>query len=288
MSKLLKIGFAVLVVWVAPFCLGIGIAQTVESNRIAIAYETPKTSRHVPILDSVRRHAVLERVQTLLSPIRLPRSLLFKTAGCDGDINAWFEDGAVTVCYEYIEYVLENAASRKRPAWVSEENAIVGSLIDVFLHEGAHALFDFLKIPILGREEDAADQVAAFMLLSLGRKDTPQLVAGIVYTYLNEAGVKDFGVLKRKRLRLLNGKEQADVHSLPLQRMYNTLCLAYGADKGLFEDAVQRGALPEERAEGCAEEFAQVNRAFRQLILPHIDHNILRQVLAEDSLSIKK
>jgi hypothetical protein len=51
-------------------------------------------------------------------------------------------------------------------------------LIDVFLHEGAHALFAYLDIPLLGREEDAADQVAAYLLLSLGREDTPQLMAG--------------------------------------------------------------------------------------------------------------
>jgi len=28
---------------------------------------------------------------------------------------------------------------------------------DLFLHELGHAVFDLLKIPVLGREEDAAD-----------------------------------------------------------------------------------------------------------------------------------
>jgi hypothetical protein len=41
----------------------------------------------------------------------------------------------------------------------------------VFLHEGAHALFDQLRIPILGREKDAADQFVAFILI-LGSAST--------------------------------------------------------------------------------------------------------------------
>ena len=262
-------------------------AQVPEPNRVEIRYEEPKNAAHGPILDSIRTKAVLERVQKLFSPFRLPRPLLFRTTGCDGEVNAWFEQDAVTVCYEYIEYVLRAAADKSRPAWVSEESAISGAMIDVFLHEGAHALFDYLKIPVLGREEDAADQVAGFMLLSLGRKDTPQLVGGIVYIYLNEAGILDFNRLKRRRLMLVDGKELADAHSTPLQRMYGTLCLAYGADRPLFLAEALRSALPAERLEGCAAEFDQISRAFQQLLLPHIDREVLRRVLSDDSLSIR-
>lgn len=261
-------------------------AQTAEPGRILIEYVQPTDPKHQPILDLLRQKQVLERIQTLLSPFRLPRPLTFRTTGCDGEVNAWFEGDAVTICYEYVEYVMESAASRRRPDWVTEHHAISGALMDVFLHEGAHALFAYLDIPLLGREEDAADQVAAYMLLSLGRQDTPQLVAGIVYIYLNEAGIRDFPSLRRKRLKIVDHKHYADVHSTPLQRMSNTLCLAYGASPELFGPAIQRGALPADRAEGCADEFTQVDRAFRRLILPHIDLSALQRVLARDSLTL--
>ena len=268
------------------FCCTAAQAQTVEPNRIVIDYAMPANPAHQPIHDLLRQKAVLERIQTLLSPFRLPKPLIFRTADCDGEINAWFEGDAVTICYEYVAYVLESAASRRRPDWVSEHHAIAGALIDVLLHEGAHALFEYLDIPVLGREEDAADQIAAYMLLSLGRVDTPSLVAGIVYIYLNEAGIRDFPSLRRKRLRIVDHKHYADVHSTPLQRMFNTLCLAYGASPELFAAAVNRGALPAERAEGCGDEFKQVDKAFRRLILPHIDQSVLQQVLANDTLSL--
>lgn len=262
------------------------LAQTAEPDRIRIEYAPPTDPQHRAIYQLLKEKAVLERIQTMFSPFRLPRPLTFRTAGCDGEINAWFETDAVTICYEYIAYVLEAAASRKRPDWVSEHHAIVGPLIDVFLHEAAHALFAYLDIPLLGREEDAADQVAAFMLLSLGQEDTPELIAGITYLYLNEAGISRFPKLGRKSLKLVDHKHDADVHSTPLQRMFNTLCLAYGARPDLFAAVVSRGALPTERAAGCAEEFSQVNKAFRRLIQPHLDPEMLRRVLARDLLSL--
>ncbi len=261
-------------------------AQPAVANRILFDYVRPTDPQHQQIHDKLREKAVLERIQTMLSPFKLQRPLTFRTASCDGEINAWFEGDAVTICYEYVEYVMESASSRKRPDWVSEHHAVAGAMIDVFLHEGAHALFAYLDIPLLGREEDAADQVAAYMLLSLGRQDTPQLVAGIVYIYLNEAGIRDFPKLRRKRLKFVDYKHDADVHSTPLQRMFKTLCLAYGASPDLFAPAVKRGALPTERAEGCHEEFAQVDKAFRRLLLPHIDQDVLRGALARDTLTL--
>ncbi len=37
---------------------------------------------------------------------------------------------------------------------------LAGPLLDTILHEVAHAMFDMLRVPVLGREEEAADQVA--------------------------------------------------------------------------------------------------------------------------------
>ena len=42
-----------------------------------------------------------------------------------------------------------------------------------------------------------------------------------------------------------------DEHGTPAQRLYNLLCIAYGSDKELFADVVEKGYLPKERAE-CA------------------------------------
>ncbi len=263
-------------------------AQALQTDRILVEYRPARQPVHALLRDLLMERRVLEQVQRLLSPLRLPKPLHFLTADCDGEINAWFETDTVTICYEYIAYIGELAASRQRPDWVGERDAFAGPLIDVLLHEAGHAVFSYLGVPVFGREEDAADQFSGYMLLSLGKQQAPGLVAGITYVYLSEAGLKNFPVRKRWQLRRVDDRQHADVHSTPLQRLYSTLCLASGADPVLFQDVLKRSALPAERAEGCKEEFQQVHNAFQKLIWPHVDLQALGQVLNTDTLSLGK
>jgi hypothetical protein len=150
----------------------------------------------------------------------------------------------------------------------------------VVLHESAHALFDYLEVPILGREEDAADQIAALFLLSLPPAEAGPLIAGVAATYLDEAGYASVKHLRRKRLRLSSAQPLADVHGTPVQRLYNLMCLAYGSDPARYGAIAASGALPAERAEGCEDEYRQVMRAWTKLLLPHVDRAIAARIPA--------
>jgi len=57
------------------------------------------------------------------------------------------------------------------------------------------------------------------------------------------------------------------------------LLLAYGADATHFADLVDKGYLPKDRAKGCKREYDQVAFAFRDLIVPHLDLVLAKQVL---------
>ena len=103
----------------------------------------------------------------MLSPLRLPRRLLIKTEGCDGVSNAYYDDGAVTVCYEYLDDVWKNVPEEPTPAGVAPIDALIGPVMDVFLHEAGHAVFDMLQVPLFGREEDAADQFSVYIMLKM-------------------------------------------------------------------------------------------------------------------------
>ena len=103
-------------------------------------------------------------------------------------------------------------------------------------------------MPIFGREEDAADQFAAYALLQLSHEETQRIIiGGIAHVYAGEA--------EHQHLKL---KHYADVHSLPAQRYFNLLCMAYGADPKLFAYVVDKSLLPKERAETCDEEYQQI------------------------------
>jgi hypothetical protein len=233
-----------------------------KSNRIQISYVEPKNPAHQEIYEALKEHRVLERFKGYLSPLRLPVPLLLKTEGCDGGANAWYEESehAITVCYEYIAEVLSNAPEDIGAGGVSRQDAIVGPTIEVFLHEAGHAVFNLLKVPILGREEDAADQFAGYMMLRLDKEVAHDTITGVAFMYGNEALSQDPKL-----------KQFANVHGVAAQRFYNVLCLAYGKDPVLFADMVEKGFLPESRAEGCANEYKQVDYAFKKLVYPYID-----------------
>jgi Putative metallopeptidase len=246
-------------------------ATRAPSGQIDIAYGQPTDHRHQPLYEFLRSNHALERLQTILSPFRLPRRLVMKVEHCNGEPDAWYEEGAVTVCYEYLDEVRQSAPEETGPSGVSRVDAIVGPLMDVFLHEFSHALFDLLAVPVLGREEDAADQVAAFMMLQFQKEEARRLILGTAHIYRT-------WVLQAHEVVPI--KAFSDVHGTPAQRFYNLLCIAYGADPALFRGMVEQEHLPKERAEGCAYEYRQVAYAFRRLIGPHVDRARARKVLS--------
>jgi hypothetical protein len=231
-----------------------------QSDRIQISYDPPKNPAHEPVLRLLKERQVLEKFKEFLSPLRLPRKLRLKFEGCDGVSNAWYGHDEITVCYEYIDDIFQNAPQEATPSGVTRADAIVGPTLEVFLHEVGHAVFNYLKLPVLGREEDAADQFAAYLLLQFAKSDARRLIVGTAYSYNVDASKP---TTKKNPF--------ADEHGLPAQRFYNLLCVAYGADAKLFADLVEREYLPKERAEGCEGEYEQVKYAMTKLVGPYID-----------------
>ena len=240
-----------------------------KPNRIEISYTKPQNPAHQSIYELLKERRVLERFQSYLSPLRLPRTLLLKTEGCDGEANAWYEesDRTVTVCYEYIEELQSNMPDTTTAGGVTPQDAVVGPTMQVFLHEISHALFNLLKVPILGREEDAADQVAAYLMLHLDEDIKRPAIAGVVFMYGKEAKSEN-----------LNLEDFADEHGTSSQRLYNLLCLAYGSDPKLFGDVLEKGYLPKDRGKLCTDEYKQIDYAFAKLIRPYVDEAVRKKV----------
>jgi Putative metallopeptidase len=266
--------FRYVVILTIGVCLAISIsgpasAGPYKPKQVRVEYVLPKNPAHQPIYERLKQARALERIQKLLSPLRLPRPLVLKVSGCDGESNAWYDGSFVTVCYEYLADLLKNAPEGTLPSGITQQDAILGPLIDVFLHESGHAVFDQLKVPVLGREEDAADLFSAYIVLQSGKEDARRLILGSAYQYKADVVSPQVPLTK-----------YADEHGIPAQRFFNVLCIAYGADQKLFADVVEKGYLPKKRAEGCDLEYDQAAFAFKKLIGPYIDQNLAKKVLA--------
>jgi hypothetical protein len=270
-----------LLVAVVP-CLRADAAAGAEAKprQVRVEYVAPASPEHAAIHDALRGRRSLEQMSELLSPLRLPRPLLLKTESCGGEANAWYAVDEITICYEYLAFMLRHAPTEVSPAGVTRADFLSAMFLDVVLHEAAHAVFDMLQIPVFGREEDAADQFAAFMMLQLPRDDAGRLIGGIAHGYAAELQLRDIEDLRSRKddAPLL---QAADAHSSAAQRLFNVLCIAYGADPQYFAGIVDRGILPEARAAGCLFEFFQVAYAWRMLIQPHVDADLAQRVLSQ-------
>jgi len=241
-----------------------------KANRVSIRYVPPKNPAHQEIYTKLKQRGALEKLQKLLSPFRLPRTLRISLTGCDGEADAWYEDDDITICYEYVAELVKNMPQETTPSGIAPIDTVIGPMFEVSLHEFAHALFDILELPVFGREEDAADQVAAYSLLQFGKSESRRLIVGTAYAYNMDEKEID---------QCRSMEDYADEHGTPAQRFYNVLCIAYGADTRLFGYIVNKGFLPKTRAEYCEEEYEQVQDAVDLLIVPHIDLDLADKLM---------
>jgi hypothetical protein len=59
---------------------------------------------------------------------------------------------------------------------LTQTDSVAGPLMDVFMHEAGHALFDMLSIPVPDAK-DAADQFAALAMLQFDKQRARKLIS---------------------------------------------------------------------------------------------------------------
>ena len=252
----------------------LAVASTAAAATVKVVYADPKEARDAPLAQAMRQKQILEKAAEVVKTVRLPRTLTLKAESC-GEPNAWYDPDTdiVTFCYELVREMVQRAGSADRMG-LTQEQAVIGPFAFIVFHETAHAVFALLKVPILGREEDAADQVAAYTSLRLGDDFAEKMLRAAAFMYDQDA-----------RSRKVGEDDFADVHGLDRQRYYNVLCIAWGADPKRFAFAKELGKLPEDRAEGCADEYAQVKYAVAALIRKNVDQAEVARVKAKASRS---
>lgn len=243
------------------------VASSARGANFKVVYADPKDARDAPIAQAMREHKILEATGEILKAVRLPRVLTLKTESC-GEPNAWYdpETDVVTFCYELVREMVQRAGGADRMG-LTREQAILGPFTFIVFHETAHAVFALLRVPIFGREEDAADQVATYTALQVGDAFAERMLRAAAFMYDQDA-----------QSRKVGEDDFSDVHGLDRQRYYNVLCLAWGADPKRYAFAKEIGRLPDDRAEGCADEYAQVKYAMETLIRKNVDRAQVAQV----------
>jgi hypothetical protein len=245
-----------------------------SNGKIEFAYYPPKTLKYQATMERLKSRQVLELLSQFLAPLRLPHKLFLVTIECGENPSPRYvpEQWAILLCYEFSDILDKVAPKPGKPSQgFTHDEVVVGSYVGVVLHEAGHAVFDMLDVPVFGREEDAADEIASFIALQFSKDVARTVIRGYAYFWSVLGNPKEW-------------TQYSDEHGTSAQRFYNTLCLGYGTDPQTFKEFVDKGWLPKERAANCASEYQQISMAFGKTILPYVDLNLMKQVQAKNWL----
>jgi len=247
-------------------------AQDLSNPRIQIGYIPPKSVKFQATLERIKQRKVLEQLAEFLSPLKMPHVLYLVSAECGENSSNFYNPStwAIVLCYEYIELMNRIAPEAGKPQQgFNRDEVMIGAFVGSVLHESGHAVFDMVEVPVFGREEDAADQIAIFLALQFNKDVARTITRGRAFFWAVLGDPKEWA-------------DFADEHGTSSQRFYNTLCLAYGGDPQTFKEFVDKGWLPKDRAANCAAEYKQVYAAFEKTIYPFIDQAMMKKVQAKD------
>lgn len=266
-AVVLTIFYALLISFAPTANLPIASAQTankptgnnIDKGDFKIGF-SPATLKKNPkkVMDKEVAESLVEITKPLNEIIALPYDVYLNFDKC-GEPNAFYnpEVKEITMCYEFLAD-FEEAFKQvsKNPQEVDDMTE--GAMVVFFFHELGHCLIDVWDLPTTGREEDAVDQLAMFVLLDGTPEGEDMVLSAVTY----------FAIVGDRQ-----GNDELafwDEHSLDQQRFYDMLCLTYGSNPSKNKYLLGKNGLPPNRAERCPAEFQRVNHSWEKLLAPYL------------------
>jgi DNA-binding XRE family transcriptional regulator len=152
---------------------------------------------------------------------------------------------------------LKNASHQKM---IDTVTFVAGNMLFVLLHETAHALVTEMGLPVLGREEDAADAYATVTMLKLGSDFSNRVLV---------EAAKGWFLSAERNERHGNMLAYYDEHGLDWQRAYQIVCLMVGSDPDQFKQLADWVQMPEERQGTCQGDYSNASWSWDTALKSH-------------------
>lgn len=225
------------------------IATSQRPNKLKISYEFGSDANKNEYIKYFQEQKGLEYLASLLESkigSRLPRQIPIRIREC-GTENAFYdpEKQEISICSEFMQYV-EKTFKEQWPEFTDKQKIFLQSrgivlpseglnaystseakrlmyetVLSIFLHESGHMIIHQLNLPVLGREEDAADSFSAYVLLNWlppeSSVDGEKLVGSSIF-FWQKSQIKNSQTDNRSIARGF------DEHSYDSQRVATFLC----------------------------------------------------------------
>lgn len=244
-------------------CFGVVmLTSTAQAeNRATVAYLNADNSVERAVESRIQAEGnVADLVSFINEQFTLPESLTFQFGAEDGPLYDP-QINTIMVPYAFVEEIDARfkGADYAEQTGVTIADATADALLHTLFHEFAHAAIAMYQLPVLGKEEDAADALASVLLIEY--YDQGQEIA---------RSAADLFILESEDREVLDEEDFWDEHSLDEQRYFSTLCHIYGSNPQGYTDIIEDELLSEDRAERCIDEYAQIVDGWGQLLEPYM------------------
>ena len=138
---------------------------------------------------------------------------------------------------------------------------VAGNMLFVGFHEMGHALVGQLRLPVLGRGEDAADSFATLAMLQEGTEFSVNVLV---------QAARGWFLMDRREQKLGNTLSFYDEHGLDKQRAYAIVCLMVGSNDKLFKELADWVQMPEERQQTCHNDYDDAKYSWDVVLKPFL------------------
>jgi len=137
---------------------------------------------------------------------------------------------------------------------------VTGNTLFVVAHELGHGVINELNIPVVGREEDAADSFAIVIALNLGSRFSERVLI---------AAAKGWALFSKQDRKQGRPLAFYGAHGLNLQRAYNLICFMVGSDPEKYRQLAKETRFPEWRQASCVYEWKNTAWSWEELLRKH-------------------
>jgi hypothetical protein len=231
----------------------------ISATTVLVGGSTPST-----LLSAPRHQAITLDARASEVPV-MPQSLASRTCA-----------GTPASKHEFQQRVAEAARTLGRARLKGMSHAqrekhvefVVGNLLFVLDHETGHAVIREMGVPVVGREEDAADFFSTLTALTCDEGFGDRVLASAALGWF---------MSDRRDRREQRGRRDQDVeanyygeHGMDLQRAYNIVCLMVGSNPGKFASVADAAKLPPERQMTCQDDYLNAKWSWEHVLQPHL------------------
>ena len=252
--------------------------QLLYKGRAVPFYGEASSPDQQKYIDILRGSHLAERQAYLVnSSLHLKSDIGVGFESC-GQVNALFDrqKHSIIICYEFVDMVVKTAYDDKDGLMKLPKEqfskVIDGLMWGVFLHELGHALIHTNNVPVTGREEDVADQFSVWFAVNFLDLNKTPVISPKIWLWSRLAQARNIPTMTEDERRRFMSNE----HSLDEQRIYNLACWALGTGSEGGAKTAAYARLPEERAQRCPAEYAQVDFAMKSLFKKYFKVKPLR------------